>query len=146
MGKRNRASGQMFENWILASCAYYHDLGIAYIEKTPEPMRPLRPYGSRQTGQYVACFTKRAQPDFKGVLMDGSCVIFEAKHTDLKAHCFVLVSMGLDDFYRVPWDVWKTMKARYGRKFMTAEELEEFRVKQKGSTILFLEGVEIYEN
>lgn len=100
--------------------------------------------------------------------MDGSCVIFEAKHTDmdrirqgavtdeqanefdqytdLKAHCFVLVSMGLDDFYRVPWDVWKTMKARYGRKFMTAEELEEFRVKQKGSTILFLEGVEIYEN
>ena len=30
----------------------------------------------------IHCFTKQAQPDFKGALCDGSCIIFDAKHTE----------------------------------------------------------------
>ncbi|WP_195614495.1 Holliday junction resolvase RecU [Intestinimonas butyriciproducens] len=69
---------------------------------------------------------------------------FEAKHTDsdrikqsavtneqaavldvkeaLGALCFVLVSFGFREFYRVPWAVWRDMRAHFGHKYMTPEE------------------------
>lgn len=40
-GKQARVAGNYFENMISASCEYYRDRGIAKIEKTPEPMKPL---------------------------------------------------------------------------------------------------------
>ena len=55
--------------------------GISVIEKTPEPMRVLKPY-DRKRGQFICCFAKQAQPDFKGILMDATMVLFDAKHTD----------------------------------------------------------------
>ena len=91
--------------------------------------------------------------------------MFEAKHTDtgkmqqsavtdtqwecldtyqkFGAHCFVMVSMGLTSFYRVPWDVWKNMKQLYGHKYMTPEELHPYMLKEKQCVIQFLEGVEL---
>lgn len=78
----NRAVGALFETWIQAACDYYWAQGYACIEKTPEPLRPLQPYGDRSRGQFIACFVKQAQPDFKGTLCDGTCILFDAKHTE----------------------------------------------------------------
>lgn len=80
-GRKNRALGDLFEQWILRGCDWYWEKGVAYIEKTPEPMRPIKAYGDRRKGQFIAIYTKQAQPDFKGVLCDGSTVIFDAKST-----------------------------------------------------------------
>lgn len=168
IGWRSQAVGGMFENILSASCNYYRERGVAIVEKTPEPMRPIKPYGDRSRGQYIACYEKQAQPDYKGVLCDGRAIIFEAKHTDhdriqesvitktqrqslddfrtMGAQCFVMVSMGLQSFYRVPWEVFGDMKSHYGRKYMTLEELAPYKLSQKMGTVLILEGVELHEN
>lgn len=163
-GMRSRAAGEIFERYISMSCEFYWKKGYACIEKTPEPMHPIKPYGNRNAGQFVAYYTKQAQPDFKGALNDGSCIIFDAKHTDksriqqgavteaqwetfdryetMGAQCFVIVSINLQSFYRVPWGVWKRMKELYGHKYMASgQELEPYRVPDKSNVILFLEGV-----
>lgn len=40
-GARSRAEGAGFESLINSACEYYRTNGIADIEKTPEPMKPL---------------------------------------------------------------------------------------------------------
>lgn len=164
-GRRSNAAGAMFESMLSASCSYYREKNVAIIEKTPEPMRTLQPYGERKQGRYIACFEKQAQPDYKGVLCDGRAIIFEAKHTDkdrilesvitetqrrnlndfqrMGAQCFVMVSMGFREFFRIPWKVFGDMKSRYGRKYMKLEDLEPFKLKQCQGTLLILEGVEV---
>lgn len=161
-GRRNKESGQSFEKWISNACQYYLDLNIAYIEKTPEPFHITR---SLPNGKVEGYYEKKAQPDYKGILCDGTGIMFEAKHTDTRqmkqsvitdeqwkaldiyekfgAHCFVMVSMGLTKFYRVPWSIWKRMKELFGRKYMTGDDLEPYRLKEKCCTILILEGVEL---
>lgn len=164
VGVRSRATGEIFENWISAACEFYRREGYAVIEKTPEPMKPLGK--ADRFGRFLACFTKQAQPDFKGALCDGSCIIFDAKHTEkdriqqnvitetqwetfdryenMRAKCYVVVSIGLTDFYRIPWNIWKQMKELFGHKYMAAgKELEPYRVPDRNCTILFLEGVEL---
>ena len=79
-GLQSKRAGEHFENMIAASLGWYKDKGVAFIEKTPEPMRPLRP--PNRQGQFLACYTKAGQPDFKGTLTGGRAVVFEAKHTD----------------------------------------------------------------
>ena len=79
-GMRARSMGQTFEAIIDAGCAWYRERGLAYIEKTPEPMRPLRAPNSK--GQFLACYTKAAQPDYKGTILGGRSIVIEAKHTD----------------------------------------------------------------
>lgn len=91
--------------------------------------------------------------------------MFEAKHTDSNrinqnvitemqwknldiyekfgAQCYVMVSLGLTKFYRVPWNIWKKMKELFGHKFMTEQELEKFRLQEKQCSILILEGIEL---
>ena len=79
-GARSRAEGAGFESIIDNACAYYRSIGLADIEKTPEPMRPI---GSPdRAGRFLACYTKQAQPDYKGILKGGRAINFEAKHTD----------------------------------------------------------------
>lgn len=165
-GRQSNMAGALFERMLTASCDYYREKELAIIEKTPEPMRPLRPYGDRKGGRYIACFEKQAQPDYKGVLCDGRAIIFEAKHTDkdriqesvitktqrqnlddflrLGAQCFVMVSMGFEEFFRVPWKIFGDMKRMYGRKYMKREELEPFKLRRHQGTLLILEGVEVY--
>lgn len=160
---RSRLSGQYFEGMITASLNWYRDMGVAYIEKTPEPMKPLR--APNRQGQFLACFTKQGQPDFKGTLTGGRSVVFEAKHTDddkieygrltheqiealsqhhkLGAAAFVLVSIKLENFYRIPWTTWRDMKQIYGRKHIKQAELEPFRLQYISGVIKMLEGIEI---
>lgn len=57
-GKQARVAGGYFENIISASCDYYLSRGLAKIEKTPEPMKPLG--AKNRKGQFLACYTKQA--------------------------------------------------------------------------------------
>lgn len=162
-GLMSKRAGECFENLISASLAWYQDKGVAYVEKTPEPMRPLRP--PNRQGQFIACYTKAGQPDFKGTLAGGRAVVFEAKHTDsdrieysrltpeqvesltihhrLGAAAFIAVSVGLEDFYRIPWETWRDMKQTYGHKYMNRDELEPFRVQYIAGVLKLLEGIEL---
>lgn len=165
-GKRSKIVGDYFENLIESSCEYYKEKGIAHIEKTPEPMKVISPV-PKKPGKFIACFEKAAQPDYKGTLKGGRGIVFEAKHTDhdriergrltldqldglenhyrLGAIAFVLVSFGFQDFFRIPWTVWRDMKKIYGRKYVKAEELEAFRVEATSMRILLLSGIAIKE-
>ena len=160
---QSKRAGEHFEAMIEASLQWYEDHGYACVVKTPEPMKPLRP--PNRLGQFLACFVKAAQPDFQGTLAGGRSVVFEAKHTDgdrmeygrltdeqirrLKAHhalgaaAFVAVSFGLQDFYRVPWPVWRDMKQIYGRKHMKQPDCEPYRVQYIGGVIKLLDGLEL---
>ena len=151
-------AGEHWENMIEAACQHYRLKEIAEITKTPEPMKPLSRPNSK--GQFTACYTKQAQPDYKGTLKGGRAVVFEAKHTDsdrmqqsvispeqekqldrhaaLGAECFVMVSFGFQQFFKVPWEVFRDMKARYGRKYITSEDVQEYRVRYIGGVLQFL--------
>lgn len=157
-GRRSRAAGEMWEEMIEAACRHYRLAGTAEITKTPEPMKPLGRPNSR--GQFTACYTKQAQPDYKGTLKGGQAVVFEAKHTDgdrlqqsvvseeqekqldrhaaLGAECFVLVSFGFQQFFKIPWEVFRDMKARYGRKYIKPEDVQEYKVRYLGGILRFL--------
>lgn len=65
-GRQSRIMGDHFENMITASLRWYEDKGVACVEKTPEPMKPLR--APNRQGQFLACYVKAGQPDFKGTL------------------------------------------------------------------------------
>ena len=147
-GRHARINGQNFERLIDVACQLYKEDGVAWIEKTPEPMKPLGKQNGR--GQFLACYTKQAQPDYKGTLRGGRAVVFEAKHTDaeriersrvteeqmeaLRAHeslgafCFVLVSFRFEKFYRVPFHAWDDMKAKYGKVSVNEKDLAPFRI------------------
>ena len=161
-GLRNRLDGEIFENMIQTSLNWYRGKGLAYVEKTPEPMRPLSP--PNKQGQFKACYTKAGQPDFKGTLTGGRAIVFEAKHTGddrieygrltaeqvnsltdhdrLGAAAYVMVSFKLQNFYRIPWSVWCNMKELYGRKYVKEAELVQYRVKFIAGVIKLLDGVE----
>ncbi|HBF65239.1 MAG TPA: hypothetical protein DDW34_05195, partial [Clostridium sp.] len=98
---------------------------------------------------------------FQGTLEDGKSIVFEAKttttdrlkrdiltmeqqdalerHLNLGAVAAVCVSIE-DKFFFIPWEIWRDMKKHYGRKYVTAEDIEEYRVKFNG-TVLFLDNV-----
>lgn len=162
MGARSRAEGAGFEAIISSACDYYRAIGRADIEKTPEPMKPLG--GADRSGRFLACYTKQAQPDYKGVLSGGRAVVFEAKHTDTgrlmynrvsptQAAClrrisqlggiaFVLCSFNGREFYRIPWPVWDNMKNAFGRKYIAPADVKAYRVRVAApGVLLFLENL-----
>lgn len=161
-GLANKREGEAFEFHIEAALLWYKEAGIAEIEKTPEPIKQLGKKNRR--GQFLACYQKRAQPDFKGTIPGGRSIVFEAKSTTqdkieqkavtpdqadrLEAHhrlgalTFVVVGMGLDNVYRVPWEVWRDMKEIYGRKHMKPDELEPYRIEWRDGVIQLLEGID----
>lgn len=162
IGLQNKRSGNLFEELLTASCQFYLEKGYAHIEKTPEPFHLVR---RNNKGMVEGYYEKAAQPDFKGVLCDGSGIMFEAKHTDtdkikqnviteeqwksldiyekLNAKCFVMVSMGLTGFYRVPWADWKQMKEKYNHKYMNEEELKPYKLIYQHPVIKILDGIAI---
>lgn len=161
-GRQCRLAGSLFEQMIDMACLWYAEQGIAVIEKTPEPMRPIsRP---NRAGQFKACYTKQAQPDYKGTLRGGRTIVLEAKHTDLDHIAFdrvsdeqrreltayhdmgavavVLVSFGMQHFYCLPWTVWRDMKACFGRKYIKAEDMPAFRVSVQGGRLDFISVID----
>ncbi len=93
-GARSRASGEMFEGWISAACDFYQRTGYAVIEKTPEPMKPLGK--ADRFGRFLACFTKQAQPDFKGALCGGRCRAGALQSAGKKLYNFIFGRSGIE--------------------------------------------------
>ena len=166
VGFRNKRNGAMWEDWITNAIKnLYRE--FASIEKTPEPFHMTGRVAGRgkQTGEVKGYYEAKAQPDFKGVLRGGRCIFFEAKNTDtdkikqncgtetqfkamnryqeLGGLCYVMVSMGLINFYRVPWEVWQNMKELFGHKHMTEKDLAPYKLQQRGCFIKILDGIEI---
>ena len=160
-GARARIAGEIFENQIEGSLRWHIDRGLLKANKTPEPMKPLGKPNAR--GQFLACYTKKAQVDFCGTMYGGRSVRFEAKQTDsdrfehkrltdeqmddlrdhqkLGALCFVLLCFGFDRFYRVPWQVWENMKEIYGRKYVTERDVQQFRIPVSSGVLKILHGI-----
>lgn len=157
ISRRNNAAGDYLERCIQGACKYYKDHDIAYIEKISEPFRTLRKY---KDGTFTGRFTGHAMPDFMGIFYKtGRAVCFEAKHTDenrihqsavtkkqadalemfWKHGAVVGVCVAFHDIFAfVPWDVWRDMQKRYGRKYMTQEEAEEYEVEFRDGYCMFL--------
>lgn len=150
-GKRNNAQGHFFESFIKTACAVYKQKGIACVEKMPEPFMVLE---KRDKGIFKGRFIAHAQPDFMGTLSGGRSICFEAKYTSTdklgqnvltgeqwdsleqhwKAGAKAGVCAGIGDVYAfIPWPVWRSMQDIYGRKYMTAEDLEPYRVRFNGA-------------
>lgn len=53
LGKIARQKGQYFEQRLDGSFDYYSGRGYAVIEKTPEPMKVIKPEGN---GRFLACY------------------------------------------------------------------------------------------
>ena len=157
-GRSSRVGGEYWENMLEAACRHYRLHEQAEITKTPEPMKPLGRPNSR--GQFLACYTKQAQPDYKGFIKGGRMVMFEAKFTSterlnqscvgreqseyldrcqrLGARCFVLAGFATGEVYRIPWPVWTDMKAHFGRKYVTEADLREYHVHMAWNATLML--------
>lgn len=159
-GKKNRAAGELFEKMISASCDWYLSEKVAKIEKQSEPMKVIKPLS---LGRFVACFAKKSGVDYKGTLAGGKAVCFEAKHTDtkimprsrleewqidyLKEHMemgaitFVLLSFGLERFYRIPFEYWLNMKQIFGKISVSEKDIQKFRIPAVGGKIKFLDNI-----
>lgn len=147
-GKLSREKGKRFESLLDATFEYYSYRGFAEIEKTPEPMKPIKDLGN---GRFIACYEKRAQPDYKGVIKGGRELLFEAKftssdrmdqsrvtegqatylskHEKLGARCYVIIGFSTGGIYRLPWAVWNEMKTHFGRKYVKEDDLDSYKVE-----------------
>ena len=59
-------------------------------------------------------------------------------HATMGALAIVLVCLRGRAVYRVMWEDWQNMKELFGHKYMTAGELEPYRVQMRRGVILFL--------
>lgn len=154
----NNAQGNQFEGMIKAACLTYSFQDRAEVDKVPEPFRVTQKHGN---GQFTGRFTAAAQPDFSGTLAGGKSICFEAKytttdrlqrsilteeqmeslerHTQLGAMTGICAGIG-DQFFFVPWIIWKHMKQIFGRQYVKAADIEEYRVKFTGA-VMFLDYI-----
>lgn len=159
-GLKAKHNGTHFEMAIERACGYYKQMGIAHIQKTPEPMKQIATINAR-LGHFKAHYVKKAQPDFTGTLKGGKSVVFEAKNTDstnlpfdrinkqqsldldyhefLGARTFLLISFNLKRFYNVPWEDWKWMQENNGKKSVNEDELSEYHIVMHEGIIDFLQ-------
>ena len=165
-GLQSRANGEYFERMVIAASKYYEDREIVAVDKTPEAFKILNAL-NRTKGHFVCCFTKQAQPDFKGILTDSTMILFDAKHTDkgqisrdvvteeqekcferymkMGAMCFLVVSLRFETYYRVPWVVFRDMKKLYGHKYMNKAELAPYEIKYSNGIVRYLDGIVLKE-
>lgn len=156
--KINNAKGHWFEKLIQGACKYYRVHGIAEVDKTPEPFRVKE---KKRDGTFTGRFTALAQPDFQGTLKGGRSIAFEAKYTStdrmkravltdeqmkaLESHyelgAVVGVCCGIgEDFYFIPWEVWRDMKTIFNRQYVKREDIEKWRIRFNGQA-LFLDYI-----
>lgn len=156
----NNAQGHIFEDNIKSACVWYRERGRAKIKKTPEAFRVKNKHPD---GTFTGWFTAPAQPDYQGTLDGGRSIVFEAKYTttdrmkrgvltdeqidDLEDHAqrgaLAAVCIGIQDkFFFIPWKVWRDMKQYFGRQYVTATDVEKYRVRFTGA-VLFLDYVHV---
>lgn len=164
-GAQSKAAGAHFEKQISNSIEWHQKHRLMRLCKTPEPIRQIGRLNSK--GQFLACYSEKAQVDFAGTMIGGKSIRFEAKqtssdrfafdrlskeqmtdlteHQKLGAYCFVLICFGVDDFYRIPWDIWRNMKEIYGRKYIKASDVQEFKLPCHSGVIKLLSGIVSYK-
>ena len=127
-GAVSKARGRQFEEQIDAAFEYYRNQGSAIIEKTPEPMRPIKNLGAK--------FTSADRMEQSRVLQSQAEYLTHYQY--LGARCFIVAGFASNGVYRLPWDVWRNMKERFGRKYITESDLQEYRVltAQNGALLL----------
>lgn len=156
--KVNNAQGHLFEDGIRVACLSYHDSGRAEIDKTPEPFRVT---SKGKDGTFTGRFTALASPDFQGTLRGGRSIVFEAKYTTtdrlkravltgaqmeaLENHARSGAAAGVcggiqDAYFFMPWELWRDMKKHFGRVYVTAADLEPYRVRFTGA-VMFLDYI-----
>ncbi|WP_303997128.1 Holliday junction resolvase RecU [Megamonas hypermegale] len=157
----NNAQGKIFENQILAACLGYLYDGRACVDKIPEPFGVTKK--DYKTGEFSGRFFshKKAQPDFQGTVTGGRSIVFEAKKTEknkialsvlssnqekvLERHYRLGAITGVcvcikDEFYFVPYALWRLCSEQWDRKYFVPEDLREFKVKFNGA-VNFLDMV-----
>lgn len=153
--------GHMLEKLIENGCKYYAEKGEAFITKVPEPFKVIRL--DRQKHRALIRFTAHAQPDFMGTIRGGQSIVFEAKSTitdRLKVDCVTEAQwealeehykkgavVGVcaeikEDFYFVPWEIFKNAKTLFGHKYIKCEDIEKYKVKYNHGSggLMFLEN------
>jgi len=162
-GRSNRAEGLSFEELVSRSCEYYRQCGIADIEKIPEPIRPISKVD--RYGRFTAVFEKQAQPDYKGVIKGGRCIVFDAKETTsgkisisvlsetqketllnynkLGAVSGVLMAYNFTWFYFMPIDIFLSAKLLNNHQYWTAYEVEKQvePIRFQGTNLDFLKNI-----
>ena len=155
----SKALGQQFERDINAAFDHYRRLGVASIEKTPEPFHMT---GRENGGKVVGFYEKKAQPDYAGTLRGGRSVYMEAKFTGsnrmeqsrvspgqteyldekmrLGAFCYVLAGFSHGSAYCIPWSVWRSMKEHYGRKHITENDITQYKIPRTTTGMLAILG------
>lgn len=160
-GYKSKRNGQRFEELIELSCNMYKRENKAFIQKTPENTRFLRPL---KGGKFVAVHDKKSQADFKGTLKGGQSVVFEAKHTNstnirfdrlqmhqkrelvkhqqLGAEAFLLISFEVNSpdkrVYKVPIKDWLLLENKVDKKSVNEDDLKDYRVLVQNDMIRFL--------
>lgn len=150
-GLINNKNGSLFESEIIGGCMAYNLQERAFIEKTPEPFKVSKPL---ENGFFKGRFTSKSQPDFKGTLRNGLSIVFEAKYTSTdKIRADVLtenqmeclekhyklgaitgVVIGIQDqFFFVPWKLWRLVYEQYRRQYLRPEDIQAYRVKFNGN-------------
>lgn len=166
-GRRNKAEGASFEADVIRSCESYEKYRLAFIEKTPEPMKVI---GKLSNSVFKAIYEKQAQPDFKGTLCGGRAICFDAKctctdkiqitaltdeelrcltiHRELGAWAGVLMCFiqGKTKTYAmIPLSIFMSAKALNGHKHWTVDDVAKWKVKGiptiNGHYIDFLAGI-----
>lgn len=159
IGAVSKALGQQFERDINAAFEHYRRLGVASIEKTPEPFHMT---GRENGGKVVGFYEKKAQPDYAGTLHGGRSVYMEAKFTGsnrmeqsrvspgqteyldekmrLGAFCYVLAGFSHGGAYCIPWSVWRAMKEHYGRKYITENDITQYKIPRTTTGMLAILG------
>lgn len=165
IGVKAKSDGAYFERLIDKACSKYKRDGVAYIEKTPEPVKFVKA-NKTPKGTFTGFYEKFAQPDYKGTLKGGRAICFEAKctgkdrivqsrvteeqleslntHFKLGAEVFILVgffSKIVPSFYKIPFLTWVNMKEIYGRKYVLETEILDFKVGEQ-HIVNFLEVVD----
>ena len=73
------------------------------------------------------------------VLSKGQAAYLD-QYAKMGAVSAVLVCLQTEDFFMVPWSVWKNMKSGFGHLHMTREELAPYRVNND-TYVHFLEKI-----
>lgn len=157
-GQHNKRAGDYFEELIARACSEYERLSVAKIEKTPEPFKIVKPMGN---GKFQGYYVSQAQPDFKGVLAGGRCIVFDAKHTDgvkielsrlsetqnetlrvyqtLGAYAGVLCSFGFRRFFWLPYTVFIDAKKENRHLYWNETDCAPYEVYMSNGYINFLQ-------
>lgn len=133
----------------MAITGYPRRLGTAEMQITDIITEHSLKNGTVYGGRSIMFEAKRTSKDriTRNVLTDTQMDVLE-KHSRLGALCGVCICIQ-DDFFFIPWNVWRDMKEMYGRQYLKPDDIEEYKVKFDGAVHFLMHTEELkgaYEN